>query len=472
MYYFIGLDLGTTTVKATVYDETGVSVSSHSVERILICQKEGYFEQDADTWYTDSCNVIKEAVKVIDNKDVRGLSISSQGITTVAVDENFKPLCNAINWMDVRPVEKWKDFLDNATIDYVRNTTGFPVNYNVPKAVAKVMWVRDNLPECYEKARYFLMPQSFVIAKLTNRAVTEPTMAAGSLLYSNKSNSYDEKLIKASGVDKNLLPEILPIGTLVGNLTKKAANDCGLTESCAVVLGGQDQKVAAYGLDIKKGEIACSMGTSGAMEIVTDNCEFDYRSDMFKVCPYTKGEFVFETVIKTAGGALRWLRDTVCVGMSFEDMDKEALISPKGANGTIFVPFLGGSPDGKKTGSFNNVGLHTSRGDIIRAVYEGIAFEVLRLIKESDISCECIKIYSGGSKSKIMCQAIADITGMQVFQYNHSEMGSFGAAKLAVKAVMCKDFTCGCLSDLTVFKPENNEIYLSMFEKYNEYVKG
>ncbi len=468
MKYFIGLDLGTTTVKATVYDDAGKPCGSHSVERILICEKEGYYEQDADTWYTDSCKVIKEAVKDIDKNCVKGISVSSQGITTVAVDEAFNPLCNAINWMDTRPVDSWKEFLDKATLQYVRNTTGFPVGYKIPKGIAKVMWVRDNMPEVYSKARYFLMPQSFVIARFTGVAVTDPTMAAGSLVYSNKENRYDDALIEAAGVDKKLFPEIKPIGSFVGKITKKAAEDCGLTVDCDFILGGQDQKVAAFGADLKENEMACSMGTSSALEMVSDNSDYSYRSDMFKVCPYKDNCFVFETVIKTAGGALRWLRDTVCVGLDFVQMDKEAAVSPKGANGTVFVPYLGGSPDGEKNGSFNNIGLHTSRGDMIRSVYEGIAFELRRLIDEADIACKHIKIYSGGSKSKILCQAISDITGLKVTAYGHSEMGSFGAARLASQGTI----NDGCVKDVNVYYPENNGIYNELYDKYIKYVKG
>lgn len=474
MRYLIGLDLGTTTVKATVYSETGVPIADSSHERILLAPKAGFYEQDANTWYEDSCNVIKEATKDIDSNDVVGISISSQGITTVPVDDNLNPLNNAINWMDVRKVESWNGFLDEIGVDYVKATTGYPVYYNIPKFVAKMMWVKENLPDVYNKTRYFLMPASFVTAKFTGKVYTDPTMASGSLLYSNKIGGYDDKIINASGIKKEMLAPILPMGSLVGNLTKKAAEDCGLTENCVFALGGQDQKVAAYALGIKKGQIACSMGTSAAFEFAVDSPDFTDLPQMFKICPFNEDTFVLEGVIKTGGGAMRWLRDTVCIGSDYEEMNKKALLAPIGSRGAVFVPYLGGNPENGGFASFNNVGLHTTNEDLIRAVYEGVAFEAARIIKSVSVEKNKLCIYSGGSKNKLLCQIIADVAEIPVVAYEHSEMGSLGAAKLAAKAVGINEveFTDKCLEKSITYIPKNTEEYKKYFENYLNYLKG
>lgn len=474
MRYLIGLDLGTTTVKATVYSEKGIPVADSSLERILLTPKEGYFEQDANTWYEDSCTVIKAATKDIDKNDVAGISISSQGITTVPVDEEFNPLNNAINWMDVRSVDSWKRFLDEVGVKYIQKTTGYSVSCDAPKFVAKMMWVKENLPEVYNKTRYFLMPASFVTAKFTGKAVTDPTMASGSLLYSNKTGEYDDKIIEASGIKKEMLAPILPMGSLVGNLTKKAAEDCALTEKCVIALGGQDQKVAAYALGINKGQIACSMGTSAAFEFAVENCDFDSLPQMFKICPFVNDTFVLEGVIKTGGGAMRWLRDTVCIGSDYEEMNKKAVLAPIGSHGTVFVPYLGGAPENNGFASFNNVGLHTTHNDLIRSVYEGVAFEAVRIIKSVDVKINKLCIYSGGSKNKLLCQIIADVSEIPVIAYEHSEMGSLGAAKLAAKCIGIDetDFASECLKKSTIFMPKNVDEYKTYYEQYLNYLKG
>lgn len=474
MRYLIGLDLGTTTVKATVYQENGTPIAEHSLERIILTPQEGYFEQNADTWYEDSCAVIKEATKHLKKEEVKGISISSQGITVVPVDDSFNPLYNAINWMDVRPVDSWNGLLDSVGIDYVLKTTGYPVSYNVPKAFSKIMWLRDNQPDIYLKTKYFLMPASFVTAKFTGNVLTDHTMAVGSLLYSLKEKKYDEKLLKATSIDEEFLPPIVPMGTCAGNLTSEAAKDCDLTTDCIVVVGGQDQKIAAYGLGIKKGQIACSMGTSAAFEFAVDSCEFENIPTMFKVCPFDEDNYVFEGVIKTGGGAIRWLRDTICIGSDYKQMDAEAESAPIGSHGTVFVPYLGGSPDNKNFASFNNVGLHTEHGDLIRAVYEGVAFEAARVIKDSGIDVSEIRIYSGGSKNRLLCQIISDVTNIPVIAYEHSEMGSLGAAKLAAKCIGIDetDFTNECLKKSTTFMPKNADEYKTYYEQYLNYLKG
>ena len=474
MRYLIGLDLGTTTVKATVYCEDGTPVSDASLERILLTPKEGYYEQDANTWYEDSCKVIKEATREINESEIVGLSISSQGITTVPVDENLNPLNNAINWMDVRPVESWNSFIDKLGLEYLRKTTGYPVAYDVPKCVAKMIWVKENLPDVYKKTKYFLMPASFVTAKLTGKVLTDPTMAAGSLLYSNKQKKYDKKIIDASGIEESMLAPVVPMGTFAGRLTESAAKNCGLTTNCIVAVGGQDQKVAAFGLDVTKGQIACSMGTSAAFEFAVETCEFEKTPENFKICPYVDGAYVLEGVIKTGGGAIRWLRDTVCVGEDYAQMDKEANEAPIGSHGAVFIPYLGGSPDNNGFASFRNIGLHVSRNDLIRAVYEGIAFEAARVIKSAGVKTEEIRIYSGGCKNKLLCQILADVTAIPVVAFAHSEMGSLGAAKLAANCVGIDGnrFSQKCLSKSFKYIPQNTEEYLPVFEKYLDYLKG
>lgn len=474
MRYLIGLDLGTTTVKATVYSENGMPIADASVERILLTPKEGFYEQDANTWYSDSCKVIKEATKNIDGRNVAGISISSQGITTVPVDENFVPLNNAINWMDVRNVETWNDFLDTVGVEYIRETTGISVFYNTPKFVAKMMWVKENLPDVYSKTKYFLMPASFVTAKLTGKVATDPTMAAGSLLYSNKNNDYDDGLIFKSGINKEMLAPIFPMGTLIGNLTEIAALDCGLTTSCVVALGGQDQKVAAYAIGIKSGQVSCSMGTSAAFEFAVENSDFHDLPTIFKVCPFVDDTFVLEGVIKTGGGAIRWLRDTICIGSDYEEMNKKALLAPIGSHGTIFIPYLGGNHENSGFASFNNVGLHTDHNDLVRAVYEGIAFESVRIIKSINKRVDKICIYSGGSKNKLLCQIIADISEVPVIAFSHSEMGSLGAAKLAAKAIGIDEteFANQCLENALTYTPINTREYMPFYNEYLKLLKG
>ena len=215
------------------------------------------------------------------------------------------------------------------------------------------------------------------------------------------------------------------------------------------------------------------MGTSAAFEFAVDNTDYDLP-EMFKLCPFVDNNFVLEGVIKTGGGAIRWLRDAVCINSDYEEMNQKAQKSPIGAHGTVFVPYLGGNPENSGFASFNNVGLHTTHDDLIRSVYEGVAFEAVRIIKSININIDKICIYSGGSKNKLLCQIISDISEVPVVAYSHSEMGSLGAAKLAAKAIGIdeNDFTKECLKNSVTYTPQNTDEYMPFFKNYLKYLKG
>ncbi len=467
--FLIGLDLGTTTVKATVYSSNGVPVAEAKKERVLLTPKPGYCEQDAMTWYYDSAEVVKKATENINKEDVLALSISSQGITTVCCDENFVPLTNAINWMDTRHVDSWAELCDKVGIDYFRNTTGFPLNREIAKGIGKVIWVRENLPEVFKKTKHILMPSSFMTAMLTGNALVDHTMAAGSLVYSNATNSWDGKILKNAEIDKSLLPEIVPAGTNAGNLTEKAARDFNLTANCKVAVGGQDQKVAAFGIGADETVASCSIGTSAAIEFVSASVPSELPR-YFKLCPYIlPNMYAHECCINAAGASIRWLNEVICDKMDYEKMNMLASTSPKGANGVMFKPFIGGHPDGNGFGSFIDIGVHTVKADLIRAVFEGIAFEARYLFELANTKkIKCIRVFSGGSKSKILCQILSDVLNIEVQQFEHSEMGSLGAAKLAAIAVGLNEKVFSENMKFTVYRPQDRDIYDSLFSKYKD----
>ncbi len=472
MRYLIGLDLGTTTVKASLYTIDGVPVTQTSKERILLTPEAGHYEQDAASWYTDSAKVISQAVREagIAPESVIGLSISSQGITTVAVDENLEPLTNAINWMDVRPVRSWEGFLDRAGEAYVKSVTGFPAVKQKPKFVAKILWVRDEMPEVFDRAAYFLMPAPFVTAKLTGKVLTDHTMASGSLLYSNFSSGWDEKLLDAAQLDRNLFPKIVPTGTPAGYLTERAAKDCGLTQNCLVSVGGQDQKVSAYAVSADEHTVACSFGTSAAFECITNSPENNF-SNIYKVCPYIdENKYAVEVCINAAGASLRWMRDTMLGGAGYEPLNELVRNAPIGSNGIHFMPFLGGKPTSNGFAAFNDVGLHSTLSDIARSIYEGIAFEARYLTEAVIKNAELITLYSGGSKSRELCEILADVLDFPVKACRHAEIGSLGAAKLAKKGtgLPVDGFGEECLKESTVYYPKHSAEYEKFYEEYTK----
>ncbi len=441
MKYFIGLDLGTTVVKASLFDEEGAFISDSAIEQQLIYLSNGFIEQDASRWYSDAVSVITEVISngQIRGGDVAGLSISSQGITIVPVDGNYRPLRNAINWLDSRPKSEIQGLIDGVGRERLTELTGKPAipGYSVPQ----LMWIRNHEPDVFGKARWFMMPMDFLMAKLTGVSLTDHSMAAGSLGYSIARMDWSDEILDAAGLDKMQFPNLAWAGQPVGTLSRQAASDTGLSAGCVVGVGGQDQKVAAFGARIEQGIATCSMGTCGAFEFLLTSPTPHPRNQL-TLCPYLeKNHWVMEGCINSFGGAIKWLRDTICQGSSYQEMDAEAARSQAGAGGVLFYPFLTtmGTPHtvSSRLAGFENLRLNTNRADLIRAVYESLAYEC-RLNLEAAVpytgAITQLNVFSGGSRSDILCQMIADVTRYTVCAFDFSEMGSLGAARLAAKA--------------------------------------
>lgn len=479
MSYLIGLDLGTTTIKATLFDETGIPLAEDSIESSLLFPEPGYIEQSAPQWYDSSAAVIRKTLARagIAAAAVSGISISSQGITIVPVDENGHALYNAISWMDVRP-EAQKDTLASRFGEKLLiDVTGKPLKAYY--SIYKMMWFADTLPEVYKKTRLFLMPMDYMTMRFCGRAVTDHSMAAGTAAYSLLGHDWDDDIITAAGIKRSMFPEIKWSGEIAGNLTEQAARDTGLTTDCVVAVGGQDQKVAAYGTRLKKGAVTFSMGTSGTFEFIL-NGPTPHPKNKIPLCPHSEPNlWVLEGCINSLGGAIKWSRDTICAGLSYKEMDTLAEGVQAGSGGVVCYPFFTGQgvphPASDRLARFDNIGLHTGRAELVRALYEGIAYECrLNIEASAPVSGKitCIHAFSGGSKSGILCQIIADVTGCAVRSYSFAEMGSLGAARLAARAggMDAEEFGAGVLSDYTEKHPSGNTRLYSAL--YGEYIKG
>ena len=478
MKYVIGLDLGTTTIKATVFDERGAFVADSSIERQLILHGENFIEQNANEWVTDSADMIRKAVEKggISGADVKGISISSQGITVVPVDENGNTLYNAINWMDLRPAKELARLVAIFPKEALAAVTG-KGGTSPAYSITKYMWFKNHLPDIYEKAKYFLMPMDFVIMKLTGTYVTDHSMAAGSMCYSLKDRDWSEEILEAADIRRDILPEIRWSGESAGHLLPEMAEMCGLTTDCIVAVGGQDQKVAAHGARIAKDVVTLSLGTCGAFEFLLDQPDKDPSVNL-TLCPHVEeGKWVMEGCINTVGGAIKWVRDVICTGLSYDDIDELAESAPVGSHGVLFYPHLAGSgtphPNAEtQTGIYRGLSLQSDRGDLCRALFEGIACECRLNIAEAERvvgHIRQINAFSGGSRASILCQILADVTGCTVRAYRYPEMGNLGAARLAAQAagLDTEEFGKALLDDYVDYEPgKDKAAYEAVFREY------
>ena len=399
---YIGIDLGTTACKAARFDKNGSVQASYHKEYGLIC-REGMVEQDAQLWY----QLVLEALTAVAAPTVRGISISTQGIALVPVDREGMPLMNAISWLDTR-AEAQARRLDSGYVKAVtgRNCTGA---YVLPK----LLWLKENRPDIWAKAHMFLMPLDYLNLRLAGRAVTDYTMAGGTMAWDLQKKAYDANLL--SGVEEGRLPEVACMGTAVGKLLRSVAKTTGLPEGCILYLGGQDQKLAALGAGIEEGTVTVSLGTATAVSRFVPG-RADVDASLFR---FDEDHYASEGVLDTSGAALKWLMG-ILGQPDYQAMN--ALAEQAGSSGGVVF-----HTDMTAGGRLENLKLETTPGQLVYALMEGVS----RAVGEMAGDSQRLVLFGGGAKSEIWCRIMARTTGKTVCVTDTAETGIRGAAILA-----------------------------------------
>ncbi len=467
MAYYLAIDLGTTGCRSILFDEQLNNLSQAYEEYGLITPAPTWVEQDAELWWTLTKKTMVQALAQagVDGKVVDGISISSQGITIVPVDGQFTPLCNAHSWLDVRGEAEAKQIENDYTREGVFTLTGknpLPA-YSLPK----LLWIRKYMPDVWAKADKFLMPLDFLTAKLCGRAVTDHSMASGTLLYDLEKGAWSQEILNRYGIDEKLLPEIVWSGEKAGTLLPSVAKELGMREDCVVAVGAQDQKCAALGAGLKEGVVTVSLGTAGAVtKLWTKYHAKDNQAVAW--CGYTQsGYWVTEGVIETAGVCLRYTRDLFYPHDSYKIIDEEAAEAIEKESHLLFYPLLGANK-----GAFIGMNLGTTRGEYAAAVMQGVAFEVRRTLRKMNAyaDVDTLVLFGGGAKGDLWCQILADATGMKILVPKTAEAAGAGAALLAAKA-------CGkelpSLTYTRTYQPLEGKraYYARKYEKYEKLSK-
>ncbi|MCP4166054.1 MAG: hypothetical protein GY759_09200 [Chloroflexi bacterium] len=442
----LGIDLGTTGIKAAVCSSEGLLLGESYVEYPLITPSAGVVEQDARLWWTLTCAVVRQALAAspAHASQVRALAISSQGISFVPVDEKGRPLRNAINWLDTRATDEIEAVRQRFSDEALFRMTGKRASpsYVLPK----LMWLRDHEPELYDRTHKFLMAQDYVLFQLSGQFVTDHSMAGGTLLYDLTREAWSPELLHAFGIDPRRLPEIRWSGSSMGAIRAEVASELGLSQDTVVAVGGQDQKCAALGANIRAGVATVSLGTASAISCIVDRPTLDPDRRIPTFPFVVQGYWDIEGVVGTAGGALRWLHDVLFPNTSFTQLDDMAAGSPAGANGVFFYPHLSGagSPHWRAdlTGAFLGLTLAAAPGDIVRSVLEGVAFQIrenVEAMESFEVPVRELILFGGGARSAIWSQIIADITNRPAQVVEMVDVANWGAILLAGAAASILD---------------------------------
>lgn len=475
MFVYLAIDLGTTGCRSIIFDNSLGVIGQSYEEYGLITSRNDYVEQDANLWWELTLKTARNAIKKseIDAKTIKGISISSQGITVVPVDKDLNPIYNAISWLDSRAKQQTLRIHNELGTKKIFEICGKKLEsyFTLPK----LMWLKDEKKDVWDKTYKFLMPMDFLVAKFTGNCVTDHSMASGSLLYDLKKCKWSQEIIEKFEIPEEKLPTILWSGESAGKILPEIADELGLSKDCIVAVGAQDQKCAALGAGLKDGIITISLGTAGAITKRWDKVDYT-QSNKVGWCGYVEhGVWVTEGVINTAGTCLRWLRDLLYKNEGYKIIDEEAAKAIDDGKTVMFYPYLNGpsSPDfySDAQGMFYGMNLSTSRGDFAAAVMEGVAFQVRILLEAMSAygNVDKIVLFGGGAKGELWCQIIADITGLEIMVPSTFEAAGAGAAMLAALSCGKKIMPLKCVK---TFKPsDKKDLYDEKYKLYRKIEK-
>ncbi len=476
---YVGLDLGTTACKGIVVDRRLRVLSYAESTCSLITRSAEQIEQDAGQWLAVATEVIHRllAEPAVRPASVRSLSVGAQGISFVPVDSAGRPLRTALTWLDTRAGEQGHRVAAELGEGEMFARTGKRVGsvYVLPK----LLWFREHQPELFAETRRILMALDFLIDRLCGRSVTDHTMASGTALYDIHRQEWSAPILDHFDLDPALLPSLAWSGSPAGTLLPEVAAELGLPEHTRVVVGGQDQKVAALGAGIDAGCTTVSLGT--AMAII-QQCPRPVVDPAMRVPCFSDlaaGRWVLEgSGIGT--GCLDWVHATMLPGRDFGELEAMAQTLDGRENRLFFYPFLAGTDTlhrGEAVRGFL-YGLDFSAGPerIIKSVHEGIGYQIrehLELLERLSRPVGELRLFGGGSRSDGWAQAIADITGRPVVTPSSPEMGCLGAAILAAVgagAFSAPEQAFELLSIRRRFEPRR-ELQSMYRDQYGEYLE-
>jgi xylulokinase len=438
MKYYLGLDLGTSWLKATVIDEEGKIVASSSKEGFIRSPMHGYAEESPLDWWNNFIEILSGLKEKIDLEKVKSVALSGQMHGTVCYDKTLNVLRPAIIWPDTRSpkqVEKINKIFGEKKIYEI---TGNPVFTGL--MLANLLWIKENEPHIYKQIHKISSPKDYLTHKLTGNLKCEPSDALATACYDYKKEDWSKEIIEKSGLNLNFFPEIIATKTPYGHLSPMASQLTGLTEGIPVY-GASDQAMAAMGCGcVDEGQSLLAISTGGQFWVVTEKKIYDKKRRLHTLNHALEKYGLTMAATLSAGLSLQWFKSNLLgqIDTSFDSFIKDIDTIPIGADGLTYFPYLAGERtpyfNSKLRGAFIGQSLDHNRLHFVRAIMEGVAFsfkDCLETLKDSGIAIKKIRLSGGGSKNAIWRQIITDVLNIPTEIINIEDHSPYGAAVFA-----------------------------------------
>jgi xylulokinase len=451
MNTLIGIDLGTTGLKVSLWEESGRLLGAEYREYPILAQQPGFAEQEPQAWWDGLVSACRALVSRFPQEAgaTVGIGICGQMHTQVYLDEHDQVLRPAITWMDQRAsaiVERINSDPSSKTLVLAETHNLATTTYTAPQ----ILWVKENQPEVWRRTRRVLVAKDYIKYRLTGRAVTDYAEATGTLLFDVVRRRWSEEMFRFFDIPAHYLPEVLPSDEIIGKITPQAAQLTGLKAGTPVANGSADCSAAALGAGmVRPGQVTLIIGTAGVVAVCSDRPLEDRQHRTLCWHYALRDRWLLLGITQTAGESLHWFKNAFEAGETaaasgdiFAQYSQEADTVPDGAGGLIFLPYLNGERtpywDPNARGVFFGINLATEKAHFIKAIMEGVSFALrnnIETIESLGIHIDEIRAVGGGLKSQAWLQALGKITCKPVATIGVPDTANLGNILVCGKAL-------------------------------------
>jgi len=439
--YWLGIDIGTGGTRALLVDERGAVKGSYTAaHEDMRMERPLWAEQRPEDWWDAAQQAIRGVLQETNASadSVGGIGLSGQmhGLTLLdAKDEVIRP---ALIWCDQRSQAQVDSINETVGRENVLAWTANPVvtGFTLPK----LLWVRDNEPQNFERVRKVLLPKDYVRFKFTGEYATEMSDASGTSLFDVVNRRWSYEMCDRLRLDRGILPKCFESVEVSGHLSGGVASSLGLKAGTPVVGGGGDQAASAVGNGIvAAGIISCTLGTSGVVFAHMDQPHYDLKGRVHTFCHAVPGKWHVMGVTQGAGLSLQWMRNQLMPGEEYSAMTREAATADVGSQGLYWLPYLMGERtphlDASARAAWVGLTAKHKRADLIRSVIEGVCYsqkDGLDIIEEMGGQSHSVRLSGGGATSPFWRQLMADVLNKKIATLESQEGSAYGAALLAL----------------------------------------
>jgi xylulokinase len=445
--YYIGLDIGTSSVKALLVSAEGKVVDSATPEYPFQTPRPLWSETDPDVWWEATCKAIRSLISEIDPSEVTAVGLTGQMHGMVALDSKGRVLRPCIMWNDQRSFRECDEITQKVGESEILRITGNPVlaGFTAPK----VLWVKNNEPEVFSSIDKIVLPKDYIRYKLSSEFFTDVSDASGTSLLDVGNRKWSNEMLDALEWPTQWMPEVTESTEATAKVSQEASALTGLLVGTPIIAGGGDQAAQAVGCGIvKEGMVSATLGTSGVVFAQSDEYRVEPEGKLHAFCHAVPGKWHLMGVMLSAAGSFQWYKNQL--GTEEQKLESEGgpnaydsltasaeTVSP-GSDALIFLPYLSGErtphPDPHARGCFIGLSVRHEKRHLTRAVLEGVSFglnDSVELMRNLGVNPKEIVLSGGGTRSALWKQMLADVFSSRCTMVNALEGAAYGAAILA-----------------------------------------